>query len=193
MVWVLSNYPGNQVQDSDYSVEIGKVSASYAVRMVSADESQRKQLEDERQAAVTALILAQRSERAENSYMGKIGKALTPLFVPLGIDWRGSVALLCGFVAKEIVVSTMGVLYAVEGSETDALNKALRSSGMTRLSALSMMVFVLLYLPCLATIATIRRETESLRWMFFSIFYSTTLAWVAAFIVYQGGRLLDFA
>jgi len=193
VVWVLSNFPGFHLQDPDYSVEIGKINASYAVRMASAGESQRKTLEDERRAAVTVLIHVQRSERAENSYMGQIGKALVPLFAPLGIDWRGSVALLSGFVAKEIVVSTMGVLYAVEGSESDALSKVLRSSGMTRLSALSMMVFVLLYLPCLATISTIRRETESLRWMFFSIFYSTALAWVAAFFVYQGGRLMGFS
>jgi ferrous iron transport protein B len=97
-------------------------------------------------------------------------------------------------VAKEIVVSTMGVLHATgDGEEEDALGKALAASGMTALSALSMMVFVLLYLPCLATTAAIRRETGSYQWMFFSIGYSTTVAWAAAFLVYQGGRLLGFS
>ncbi|MFC1516010.1 nucleoside recognition domain-containing protein, partial [Thermodesulfobacteriota bacterium] len=105
----------------------------------------------------------------------------------------GSVALLTGFVAKEIVVSTLGILYVAEANEdTDALRKALAASDMTSLSALSMMIFVLLYLPCLATISTIKQETGSFGWMYFSIIYSTVLAWVAAFCVYQGGRVLGF-
>jgi ferrous iron transport protein B len=125
--------------------------------------------------------------------MGRIGKALAPVFAPLGIDWRGGVALLSGFVAKEIVVSTLGVLYAVDADEkSEALRTALRTSGMTPLSALSMMVFVLLYLPCLATVTTIRRETGSYKWMAFSILYSTSIAWLVAFMVYQVGKLLGF-
>ena len=97
-------------------------------------------------------------------------------------------------VAKEIVVSTMGVLYAVDEEEpSDALRKALRKSGMTPLSALSMMVFVLLYLPCLATVTAIRRETGSVKWMLFSILYSTSLAWIMSFSVYQAGRLFGFS
>jgi ferrous iron transport protein B len=88
----------------------------------------------------------------------------------------------------------MGVLYATgEGDEEDELERTLVESGMTPLSALSMMVFVLLYLPCLATTTTIRRETGSTRWMLFSIAYSTTVAWVVAFLVYQGGRLMGFS
>jgi ferrous iron transport protein B len=116
------------------------------------------------------------------------------VFEPLGIDWRGGVSLISGFVAKEIVVSTLGVLYATgEGEEEGALEKALVETGMTPLAALSMMVFVLLYLPCLATTAAVRRETGSYRWMFFSIGYSTSVAWVTAFLVFQGGRLLGFS
>ena len=75
----------------------------------------------------------------------------------------------------------------------EALRNALKTSGMTPLSALSMMVFVLLYLPCLASIAAIRRETGSYKWMSFSIAYSTTVAWIMSFIVYQGGKLLGYA
>jgi ferrous iron transport protein B len=131
--------------------------------------------------------------QAQGSYIGRLGRWIEPLFMPLGIEWRGAVALLSGFVAKEIVVSTLGVLYAAgDGAEEGELEDALLASGMTRLSALSMMVFVLLYLPCLATTGAIRRETGSTRWMLFSIGYSTTVAWVAAFGVYQGGRLLGF-
>jgi len=144
--------------------------------------------------AVDEIGRMQRTQQAENSYIGRLGRFVEPVFAPLGIDWRGGVSLISGFVAKEIVVSTMGVLHAAgDGGEEDALGKALAASGMTALSALSMMVFVLLYLPCLATTAAIRRETGSYRWMFFSIGYSTTVAWVAAFLVYQGGRLLGFS
>ena len=139
------------------------------------------------------LLKAKQAEKMEKSFMGAIGKALAPVFAPLGIDWRGGVALLSGFVAKEIVISTMGVLHAVgDEDESEALKNALSASGMTPLSALAMMVFVLLYLPCLATTAAIKKETGSYKWMFFSIGYSTSIAWIMAFLVYQGGKLLEY-
>ena len=128
--------------------------------------------------------------QTESTYIGYIGKAVSPVFSPIGIDWRGGVALLTGFVAKEIVVSTMGVLYAGNDEDSEALQQALLSSGMSKLSALAMMMFVLLYVPCLATIAAIKRETGSLKWTIFSMAYSTSLAWFMAFFVYQGGKLL---
>jgi ferrous iron transport protein B len=131
----------------------------------------------------------QRTEQIARSYMGRIGKALEPLVAPMGIDWRGGVALLSGVVAKEIVVSTMGVLYAAEADSEDALGRALRAAGMTPLAGLAMMAFVLLYVPCLATVAAVRRETGN-RWMVFSVVYSTGLAWLVAVAIYQGGRLL---
>ena len=132
---------------------------------------------------------ADQNTQTESTFIGYIGKAVAPVFSPIGIDWRGGVALLTGFVAKEIVVSTMGVLYGGEGDDSDALQQALLSSGMSKLSALAMMVFVLLYVPCLATIAAIKRETGSLKWTLFSVVYSTSLAWIMAFVVYQGGTL----
>ena len=141
--------------------------------------------------SLSELERRQRFEKAEKSYMGMIGKTIAPVFAPLGIDWRASVALLTGFVAKEIVVSTMGVLYAVgDQNEGDVLQQALQESGMTPLSAFALMTFVLLYVPCLATVTTIRQETGSNGWMLFSVVYSTGLAWLAAFVIYQGGRLL---
>ena len=144
--------------------------------------------------AMTPQMAAQSAAlQAENSYIGKVGKIVEPFFAPIGIDWRGSVALLTGFVAKEIVVSTMGVLYAAEGdANSDALRDALRNSGMTPLSALSMMIFVLLYIPCLATIGAITRETGSVKWTLFNIAFTTGVAWTMSFVVYRGGRLLGF-
>jgi ferrous iron transport protein B len=128
--------------------------------------------------------------------MGLIGKAVAPIFAPIGIDWRGGVSLLAGFVAKEIVVSTMGVLYAAgadEDEKSEALKAALKKSGMTPLSAYAMMAFVLIYIPCVATVAVIKRETNSWKWTLFSITYSTCLAWLVAFVIYQGGKLIGLA
>ena len=159
--------------------------------MAAARDSEKSVLKQKIDLAVSQIIKAKSAERAEKSYMGRIGKVIAPVFAPIGIDWRGSVALLTGFVAKEIVVSTMGILYAAdEKKDSKALEKALVSSGMTSLAALAMMVFVLLYMPCLATLAAIRRETSSLKWMIFSISYSTMLAWLMAFLVYQGGNMI---
>jgi len=191
IIWALSAFPRNPRYSMDYESEIKKIQASFTVAIASADAIAREGIEKKRDQAVAELLNAQRAEKVEKSYMGRIGKTLAPLFSPIGIDWRGSVALLTGFVAKEIVVSTLGILYAVEeetGSE--AIQNALISSGMTPLSALSMMLFVLLYIPCLATVASIRRETGSVKWMFLSIIYSTLIAWLVAFLVYQGGRII---
>ena len=186
VVWVLSNFPQQIQYSRNYDEQINQVTRSYAKQIDTAGNDRREEL-------INAILIAKEVERAEKSYIGRIGKFIEPVFKPIGIDWRGSVALVTGFVAKEIVVSTMGVLYAAdEGEESDALKNALLNSGMTPLSALSMMIFVLLYLPCLATIGAIIRETGSFKWALFNIAFTTTVAWGMAFIVYQGGRLLGF-
>ncbi|MBT8358808.1 MAG: ferrous iron transport protein B [Deltaproteobacteria bacterium] len=188
VVWALSAFPRNSESSFDYNGEIEKIKASYEIK-IEAGETDNKILESKKQADIREVSIAQRAEQVEKSYMGRMGKTISPIFAPLGIDWRGGVALLTGFVAKEIVVSTMAVLHAAK-EESDALKTNLLKSAMTPLSALSMMAFVLLYLPCLATVAAIRRETGSLKWMFFSIVYNTSVAWFVAFLVYQGGRAL---
>jgi len=194
VVWALSAFPRNITYTSSYASEIERVQVSYNAEISTAGEAEKEAIEKRRDNAVKELMLAQEGEKMEKSFMGSIGKVLSPIFAPLGIDWRGSVALLTGFVAKEIVVSTLGILYVAKGDKnSDALNTALLSSGMTPLSALAMMVFVLLYLPCLATVTTIKQETGSAKWMLFSIAYSTLIAWVAAFCVYQGGRVIGFS
>ncbi|MDF1590910.1 MAG: ferrous iron transport protein B [Desulfobacterales bacterium] len=192
VVWTLSAFPRNLTYSRDYTAEIQSLKTSYSSRINTATDSEKKQLLLERDAALSILLKASKAEQAERSYMGRIGKVVAPVFAPLGIDWRGSVALLTGFFAKEIVVSTLGILY-VAGEEPEALQNALLSSGMTPLGAFAMMAFVLLYVPCLATVAAIRRETGSAKWTIVSIVYSTLAAWVLAFIVYQGGRLIGLS
>ena len=190
VIWTLSAFPRDIQYSRNYVAEINSVIALYDTKITTANELDRQHIEKKRDAAIAQLEMAKKTEKMENSYMGRVGKTLAPVFAPLGIDWRGSVALLTGFVAKEIVVSTMGILYLAGDEGSDTLKNALLSSDMTPLSALAMMVFVLLYLPCLATVAAIKQETGSYKWTLFSITYSTSLAWVAAFCVYQGGKII---
>ena len=191
VVWTLSAFPQNISYSKNYDLKIEQVKTYFQTEIEAAQESDKALLVQKRDASVAELITEKKAEKAEKSFMGRIGKIVAPIFSPIGIDWRGSVALLTGFVAKEIVVSTMGILYAADDREdSEALKNALLSSGMTPIAALAMMVFVLLYMPCLATLAAIRRETASWKWMIFSISYSTLLAWGMAFLVYQGGKMI---
>lgn len=131
--------------------------------------------------------------QSENSYLGRIGKFCEPVMKPLGLDWRASVALLSGAAAKEIVVSTLGVLYSVDDAESDgaSLSAHLIASGnYSRAAALAMMIFVLLYFPCIATVAAIAQEAGGWRWALFSVVYNTLLAWVVAFAAFHVGTLM---
>ncbi len=194
VIWALSSFPRDIQYSRDYDAEIKDIEASFEAQQSRLNAPDKEMRKDQKKAKVVGLMRARDAERTEASFIGRIGKAIAPLFEPLGIDWRGGVSLVTGFVAKEIVVSTLGVLYAVgEDDDPDALRKTLLASGMTPLTGLAMMVFVLLYLPCLATVAAIRRETGSWKWMTFSIAYNTGIAWLVAFGVYQGGKLLGFS
>ena len=193
VIWVLASFP-RQAADKNHVLELAHLEAHYARLIQNSDASGKLELETERRAAVSALRRSYQADLAANSMLGKIGRWIAPVFAPIGIDWRGGIALLSGFVAKEIVVSTLGVLHAVTDRQGgNALKNALIAAGMTPLAALAMMVFVLLYLPCLATVTAIRRETGSFKWMALSIGYNTSIAWVMAFTVYQVGGLLGFS
>lgn len=131
--------------------------------------------------------------QSENSYLGRIGKVCEPVMQPLGLDWRASVAMLSGAAAKEIVVSTLGVLYSVDDAEHDStsLSQRLVASGnYTRPAALAMMVFILLYFPCIATIAAIAQEAGSWKWALFAVIYDTAVAWLIAWIAYHIGTIM---
>lgn len=129
----------------------------------------------------------------ENSYIGKIGHFIQPVIAPLGFDWKIGVSLLSGVAAKEIVVSTLGVLYTGEpDGDINSLSERLQSEvkpngepSFTPVIALGLMLFVLIYFPCLATIVAIKNETNSWGWALFAAGYSLVLAWLMAFAVYQ--------
>ena len=130
------------------------------------------------------------AQQQEQSFLGQIGHAMQPVIEPLGYDWRMGVGLLSGIGAKELMVSTLGVLYNVpEDADEDAarvgLSEALQSSDISSAAALGYLVFALLYFPCLATIAVIRGESGRWKYALFTAAYTTVVAYVAAFIVYR--------
>jgi ferrous iron transport protein B len=140
------------------------------------------------------------SAQLENSYAGRMGKAIEPIISPLGFDWKAGVALISGLGAKEVVVSTMGTLYNME--DNDALaseeessvktfaEKAREQSGFTPLVAYVLMVFTLIYVPCFAVIAVIKRETNGWKWPAFTVGYTLVLAWLVSFVVHRAGLWL---
>ena len=139
-------------------------------------------------------------QQMENSYLGKIGKIIEPVMTPCGFDWRQSVSIVAGAAAKEVVASTLGVLYAssdeqtvVETAEDDGSSlriSQLISKQMTPLSALSMLIFALLYMPCLSTVIAIKTESGSWKWTLFVVCYTIALAWICSTLVYQIGGLI---
>lgn len=127
---------------------------------------------------------------SQSSVIGSIGTVISPVFAPLGFgDWQSSVALIFGLLAKEVVVGTFGTLYGVD----DAGLATTLHGTFTPLAAYSFLVFVLLYIPCLATFGAIKRETNSWKWPLFTAGYTMIVAWLVSFLIYNGGMLLGFA
>ncbi|MFZ5482410.1 MAG: ferrous iron transport protein B [Myxococcota bacterium] len=131
----------------------------------------------------------------EQSYGGRLGRAVEPVIAPLGFDWKIGVGLVGAFAAREVFVSTMGVVYGM-GADTDEASEPLRdrmrAAGYTPLTGLSLMVFFALSAQCMSTLAVVRRESRSWAWPAFLFAYMTGLAWVASLVVYQGGKVLGF-
>jgi ferrous iron transport protein B len=142
------------------------------------------------------------SEQLQNSYAGKLGHLIEPVIQPLGFDWKIGVALIASFAAREVLVSTLSIIYNV-GKDADAENETLiqavkdakredGSPAWTPLTALTLMVFFVLAMQCMSTVAVVRRETNSWAWTLFMVGYMTALAYVAAFLTFQVGRILGF-
>lgn len=127
------------------------------------------------------------AEQQENSYIGQIGKAIEPVIEPLGFDWKMGIGILSGIGAKELVVSTLGVLYTND-DDIESVDLADRIP-ITPLVAYGYMLFVLIYFPCIATVAAIKNESGSWKWAVFTICYTTLLAWIVAFLVHQVGSI----
>jgi ferrous iron transport protein B len=146
-------------------------------------------------------VNAPASEAIATSYAGTMGRALEPLIRPLGYDWQIGIGLIASFAAREVFVGTMAIVYNVSDESEDnhtlrtELIRQTRADGSpvyTPLVCIGLMVFYVLAMQCVSTLAIVRRETNSWRWPLFQFAYMTALAWIGAFVVYQGGHLLGF-
>ena len=190
-IWALSYYPRDVKYSTDYDAKIAAVSASTLL----PDSVKQPQL--------TGLELMKASEHQEKSYIGRLGKAIEPVIKPLGFDWKIGISIITGLAAKEIVVGSMGILYHADlkadensGSLIEKLQQQEHTSGslkgqkvFTPLVAFGFMLFVLIYFPCVAVIAAIKKESNW-KWAGFTMFYTTAIAWVIAFLTYQIGSLI---
>lgn len=187
IIWFLGYFPQNKEREQAFDNEIALIEAKMQNGILSEDagDSLKGEVGIKRNIA-----------HQEDSYIGRIGKAIEPIMKPLGFDWKISVSLLSGMAAKEVVVSTLGVLYTGDSENQESLevrllseNNADGSPVFTPLVVISLLLFVLIYFPCVATIAAIKEESGSWKWGLFSMLYTTVLAWIIAFLVFQIGSL----
>ena len=173
--------------------ELPEGARDYDTLIAAAKDAEAKtKLDNEKKAQILA-----------NSYGGRLGRAIEPAIAPLGFDWKIGIGIVGAFAAREVFVSTLGIVYSVGGDAdegSEPLRKALREEkradgtpAYTPLVGLSLMIFFALACQCMSTLAVVRRETRSWRWPAFLFAYMTILAWVTSFLVYQGGRQLGFA
>ena len=171
VIWFLSYYPRPE-ESAEQRVQ------STEQRAESKEQSFEQIAEEETISGIN-----------ENSFIAMLGHTVEPVLAPIGQNWRSSVAIITSIPAKELVVSTLGVLYSSDSDEN--IKGDLKNSGdFTPRSAAAFLVFILLFFPCIATVSAIAHETGSKKWALFSIVYNTVVAWVAAFIVYTVGGLL---
>ena len=179
VIWFLQAFPQQVELSKDYEQEIATL-----------EDSQQANINDEQ---IKHLKLEMQNELQHKRYLGQIGQYIMPVFAPMNFDINASIALLTGVVAKEIVVATFGVLYS-QGEEADENNTSLRdsiASSMSMTTAISFIIFTLLYIPCMSTMAVLYRETGSWRWTAFSAVFSLGLAYILALSVSLVGLLLS--
>jgi ferrous iron transport protein B len=190
LIWALGYFPHDIKFSSDWDKQISTLNSD-----LSLTDMQRKQ-------QVHRLELAREAERQEKSWIGRMGHFIEPALIPLGFDWKIGVSIITGMAAKEIVIGTMGVLYQTDYSAGDdaggmknRMQQQVHTHGelkgqkvFTPLVACTLMLFVLIYFPCIAVIAAIKKEANW-KWAVFTMFYTTALAWIVAFVAYQAGSL----
>lgn len=188
IIWFLGYFPQDNLENEQIDSQIEQIEKDFSSGLIT-EEIKDSQIEEQEALRIT--------DHTEYSYIGRLGKFIEPVMRPLGFDWKISVSLLTGSAAKEVVVSTLAVLYTGNPDEDQSsLQERLLDSTnadgtptFTPLVVVSLLLFVLIYFPCVATIAAIKEESGSWRWGLFSIVYTTLLAWLVAFAVFQIGSL----
>jgi len=209
IIWALGYFPVNQELDELYQQKKQAVEQEYNSLVELSghdiDSTQLQQINVDRAYQIGLLEAKKSVEHQENSYIGTLGKSVQPVLAPLGFDWKMTVSIIAGVAAKEIIVSTLGVLYQQGPSRRNTADNSLINKIQTQkytegpnqgefvfnpVVAMSFMVFVLLYFPCIATLMVIIKESGSYKWGVFSLVYTTVVAWLFAFMVYNIGMLI---
>lgn len=205
IIWALGYFPRGTAEDSQYHEKIANISSRYSTMIMQTRQPHEvvKQMKLQESREVKKVEHELESNRQMNSYIGRLGRLIEPVMRPLGFDWKMSVAVITGVAAKELTVGTLGILYQAEPE-----NDAHQSSLITRLKqqtykdgprigqpvftplvAFSFMLFILIYFPCVAVVAAIRRESGSAKWAVFVVVYTTGLAYLASLLTFQIGSL----
>lgn len=204
VIWAAGYFPReiSFSQNYDELIQNAQTKHESIIQDLNVSQSEQQNLTFDLEYHIRALELEKEGERQAASYIGQLGKFIEPAIAPLGFDWKMGVSLLAGAAAKEIVVSTIGVLYQADSEEepevlTERLRNARYDDGPRKgelvfspLVALSFLVFVLIYFPCIAVVAAVKRESGSWKWAGFLVVYSTALAWILSFLVFQIGSLI---
>lgn len=187
VVWFLGYFPHSDLIDQKYDNQIVQVEQNFNKSVIT---------ETKKDEIIENLEHNRNTEHQQNSYIGRIGQGMEPIMRPLGFDWKMSVSIVSGLAAKEVVVSTLGVLYTGDGENQEALSERIASDRQpdgsltyTPLVVISFLLFILIYFPCIATVTAIKEESGSWKWGVFSILYTTILAWCVSLLVYQIGSL----
>lgn len=206
IIWALGYFPRETAEDHTYDVRVTTIRDQYSKQILQTQHPGEviARLQAEEETEVNQVLNEKESNRQLNSYIGRLGHFIEPVMRPLGFDWKMSVALLTGVAAKEITVGTLGVLYQA-GDDTDEHSASLITKiqqqtyhdgprkgekVFTPLVAFSFMLFILIYFPCVAVVAAIKKESGNWRWALFIVVYTTGLAYLASLAVFQVGSLL---
>jgi ferrous iron transport protein B len=195
LLWFLASYPKPNAAEYPFAEQRLEVQKLANAKQLSQEASQTRLAE---------IDTAEAGERLRGSFAGMLGRTIEPVIAPLGLDWKIGIGLVSSFAAREVFISTMAIVYNVEqGGDAGGHSKELaevmraqkRADGtplFSTLTTLSLMIFYVISLQCVSTIAIVRRETGSWKWPAFQWLYMGVLAWSGAFVLYQGGRLLGF-
>jgi ferrous iron transport protein B len=203
VIWALGYFPRNtEIIDKYDDLKVETIEKYHKIE--SENPGLADVVEENLNKELSRINFERNNALQKASFIGKIGRSMEPVMSPLGFDWKMSISLLAGVAAKEVVVSTMGVLYQAEGDDdniSEALITKIRNarheSGelkgepiFTPVTSFAYLMFILLYFPCVAVVAAVKKESGQWKWAIFMVVYTTTLAWVIAFLVNQVGSLL---
>jgi ferrous iron transport protein B len=205
IIWALGYFPRNVLKNEEFENKLSQVANEYDQKISNAtlSEQERSKLEEVKHDSLMTIRMQQITYQQESSFIGRLGKFIEPVMRPLGFDWKMSISLLAGVAAKEVVVSTLGVLYEGEPGPlnvSEPLEQKLQAATykegpnkgkkvFSQVTAFAFLMFILLYFPCVAVIAAIKKESGQWKWALFTMAYTTLVAWVIAFLVNQVGQL----